>query len=807
MKGTGAERLPDLSPLEDRSPTAILVTHAHLDHIGALPVLHQRFPHVPVYATAPTIDLTRIQLLDSLKIMAEEASVEGELPLYSEATVESLLERMRPVVPLRPFRPDLEGPEVTYFPAGHILGACSLFVAGREERVLLSGDISVDNQRTIPGMSAPRFRADVAVFESTYGGRLLPPRAVEERRLVETVAATVAAGGKVLVPAFAIGRAQEVLLILLKAQLAKEIPLFPIHADGMVRRVCSVYAQHPWYLQSTLRKRVEKHGDPFFGPLESVRPVKSAAERAAVMAGPPAVVVTSSGMLSGGPSPLYARAWLGDERNLIAITGYQDEESPGRRLLDLASGAARTMAIDGVELEPRARVATYALSGHASGAQIAAIARAVGAADCFLVHGDVEARADLAQLFVRERLGRVCLPRHGEPLEPRGRRKSSAPGSARSPVAVRLDATVEPGGVDWPALSARVLELYPEGRAFTAVELFAVAHGRAPDGDQAAAFEAALRGTDRFAPHPTRLFHFVAVPAGPPQSDGPMEVNALARRIDEALAAAADHGLIRKSFEAGATRMTLVFEFPRVARERLAGVLAAAFEGTGWTFDLHPQPNPAALEREIRALLPEGRLLARAPSLRLEEQAVVLHLSRPLFEEEVFAWESFRASVLERTGFALRWEVHAGTPIAKVARDASGRLEVNLAYRAIEDAFRKEPHRPSKVGRKLDAAGQPFIELGFISPEVGGRYRTLLDRLAIETGWPLEIAPRTDQNAVLEKARDALRSHDLRKGPSYAAAARQVTAIVSRPPDAEALRQACAAFHEATGLSLHVTAG
>ncbi len=184
MKGSGAERLPDLGALEEMGPpTAILVTHAHLDPIGALPILCQRFPFTPVYATAPTIDLTRVQLLDSLRIMAEEAEVEGELPLYSKAAVETLLARMIPTTPLRPMRPSPDGPEVTFFPAGHIIGACSLGIAGREARVFVSGDLSVDNQRTIPGMRPPRFRADVAIFESTYGKRLHARRAEEEARL------------------------------------------------------------------------------------------------------------------------------------------------------------------------------------------------------------------------------------------------------------------------------------------------------------------------------------------------------------------------------------------------------------------------------------------------------------------------------------------------------------------------------------------------------------------------------------------------------------------------------------------------
>src|SRR5262249_17855182 len=143
-----------------------------------------------------------------------------------------------------------------------------------------------------------------------------------------------------------------------------------------------------------------------------------------IVAGPPAVIVASSGMLTGGPSPFYAAALLDDPKSLIAITGYQDEESPGRRMLDAAEGRSATVSLEGREVEPKARIAKYALSGHASGAQISALARALEPADVFLVHGDAASRLDLAGLFVRERIGRVHLPVHGEAVVPLARRKS-----------------------------------------------------------------------------------------------------------------------------------------------------------------------------------------------------------------------------------------------------------------------------------------------------------------------------------------------------------------------------------------------
>jgi Cft2 family RNA processing exonuclease len=816
VRGSGAERLPDLGLLETGgAPTAVLVTHAHLDHIGALPILHQRYPLAAVYATAPTIALTRIQLLDSLRIMEEEATIDGELPLYSAATVESLLGRMVPVTPLRPFRPEPDGPEVTFFPSGHILGACSIGIEAREGRLFVSGDVSVDNQRTIPGMRPPRFRADVAVFESTYGKRLHAARAAEEDRLAETVAAAVAAGGKVLIPAFAIGRAQEVILILLRAQLLERIPVFPIHVDGLVRACSEVYSSFPWFLQSTLRKRIEKHGDPFFGVLDTVRPVRSRAERAAIIAGPPAAIVSSSGMLSGGPSPYYARALLGEERNLIAITGYQDEESPGRRLLDAAEGRAETITIEGAEIRPAARIASYGLSGHASGSQIAALVRALDPADVLLVHGDAAARREVADILVRERAGRVHLPRHGEPVEPAGRLRRSAGHPPAGSGARRLRATgigkgvpgAEPSAEDLAALAAHVVETYREGASFTADELHAIWHGAPPANDgEALPFEEALRRSASFSPHPVRLFHFHAAPWEPAGGEAAVErpvldASSLSARLEKAFPPGT--GFLRASYQPGFPHMVLVFAFPTVARARYAAEIDSVFEGSGWTHEIHPIPNIAALEREVRARVPEAGLLARNVSARLEGMRCTLHISRALGPAEEPAWAAAAAAIRDATGFEVEIAPVKATPAARVARDTEGRLEINLSYQAIRTAFAGERHTPARVGLKPAAPGrEPHIEAAFISPEVGARYRGKLDLLGEEIGWRIEVSAVPNQHAILQAARDALKEIPLRKGPSFVPAARRVAVELAARPDPAAWESAAAEVRERTGYEL-----
>ncbi|HBN07422.1 MAG TPA: hypothetical protein DD435_01835, partial [Cyanobacteria bacterium UBA8530] len=166
----GQEAQPHLAAITQLD--AILVTHAHMDHIGSLPIIHSAFPRVPVYATAPTAALMRVMFGDAIRLMEAKAEREGEIPLYGPDAVYSLLAKIQKVPMLDPVPLDENGLTAQFFPAGHILGAASIGLKGRDGSVLITGDISVDNQLTVPGMMAPRFQPDVMIVESTYGDRL-----------------------------------------------------------------------------------------------------------------------------------------------------------------------------------------------------------------------------------------------------------------------------------------------------------------------------------------------------------------------------------------------------------------------------------------------------------------------------------------------------------------------------------------------------------------------------------------------------------------------------------------------------------
>src|SRR5919202_3130859 len=203
-----ADRLPDLAFLEDKRLAAIFVTHAHADHIGALPLVQQRFPNVPLYASPATMQLIEVMLADPLKGMSRRASEELEIPLYDEALVASTLRCLRPL-PMHGTARVPELPEVTIHPsrAGHVAGALMLGFEAPDGRLVVSGDVSVAPQRTVLGAALPALRhPDLLVLESTYGARLHPNRQAEEQRLAQAVAQGIANGGYTPIPCFCVGR-------------------------------------------------------------------------------------------------------------------------------------------------------------------------------------------------------------------------------------------------------------------------------------------------------------------------------------------------------------------------------------------------------------------------------------------------------------------------------------------------------------------------------------------------------------------------------------------------------------------------
>jgi Cft2 family RNA processing exonuclease len=403
----GQAALPDLDTLP--RPDLAFVTHAHLDHSGALPLLHQRFPDLPILVTPGTHALLGILLTDSVRVMGYNR-YRAE-PLYGMDSVKSLmrgLTRQEAELWFHPF----SDVAACIVPAGHILGAAMVLLDTPEGRIVFSGDVSVANQYTVRGARVPDLTADVLVLESTYGARRHPDRVEEERALARTIGKVIVGGGVALVPSFAVGRAQEVILILRAMQRAGAIPEFPIYVDGMVRSVCNVYRRHWPDLSSELGTLVDSGMHPFQD--KWIRPVKARWRHQIPRPDEPSCIVSSSGMLTGGPSVSYARRILNQPRNAIIFPGYTDEESPGRRLQELEPGDE--LKLEGQTVDVRAQVERVSLSAHADQPQLIQLVDHFRPRSVILVHGEPESQSTLSEEL--DAKCQVYTPSLGERVEP-----------------------------------------------------------------------------------------------------------------------------------------------------------------------------------------------------------------------------------------------------------------------------------------------------------------------------------------------------------------------------------------------------
>jgi Cft2 family RNA processing exonuclease len=823
-----ADRLPDLAQLDRRDLAAIFVTHAHADHIGALPLVHQHFPATPIYASPATIRLMEVMLADALRVMERRATEELEIPLYDAALVASMLRQLRPLQLGEQSIPELPNVAISATRAGHVAGAVGLGFAAPDGRLVVSGDVSMTPQRTILGAAVPSLRhPDLLVLESTYGARMHPNRQAEERRLAQAVAEGVQ-HGHVLVPAFALGRAQEIILILRAAQRDGQIPEFPIYVDGLVRTVCAAYAGFPTALTPALRNHIQRGGRPFFGG--TVKPIETPAQRERVLAESPCCIIASSGMLTGGPSAFFAARLVDRPEASILITGYQDEEAPGRRLLDAATGANRTLTLQGKPVTLRCRVEKYGLSAHADGAELAGLVSALKPKAVALVHGDPEARAALAARLRDQTV--VLLPRDGETIAVKGSGGDGVMGRidvASSPRHPVTPSPAHPLGKGAPLDTAGLEQLWQALGDGSGVQSYGPRElGRAWYGEAAGAEEEQQTQQVLESAQP----YFVPLPGVPglwrlrtpvearrAQAAGAQALGGHTRSradqaaiqaiVDRHLAHAED--LYRRGVDAETGAVTLGFYFPDLAGKRYADALAAIAQEAGVSVTIAPQPHQGVLADTALAVLPEGLASTRAPSILLDQRAVRIRCDGTTSQEAI---RQAQARFEEQTGWQLELALtiqpdQSDQPeLALQAESPAGvteRLKMNLATWSAQEVFGPETGC-YKIGADQQAG---VLILRFEFPDVARtRYAGQIAELARATGWQVQVHPQPHQGALDAAARAALpEGLTLIGAPSLAAPTREVTLRCRGEADPAAVAAAQAAFAELTGWSLVIRSG
>ena len=370
---------PPEFPLNGISPQAILISHGHLDHVGVAPNLMDYDPRV--YMTPPTAELTHILLKDSMKLM--------EVPPYSKREFRQFESNTVDVEYNEPFI--INGWEITFFDAGHIPGSASIHLS-KDVDILYSGDIKLEETKLLEKADTNYPETDIAIVESTYFGVEHPNRKELEKAFVEAVIDTLDIGGHAIIPAFAVGRTQEVLMILEKYGITP-------YVDGMGKEVGKILEKYPEYVRNakSLRKALRKAIPVQWRKSEDVLEE-------------PSVIVTTAGMLNGGPALFYISRLYNDEKSRILLTGYQVEGTNGELALEKG-----IINLGNKTVQLKMKVEQYDFSAHADDRQLKEYVREVvdrGAEIIFAVHGE---NTEEFASWIRNEIGvEAYAPKNGE---------------------------------------------------------------------------------------------------------------------------------------------------------------------------------------------------------------------------------------------------------------------------------------------------------------------------------------------------------------------------------------------------------
>jgi len=424
-------------PFPSPNVSAVMLSHAHIDHSGNLPLLVKNGFRGPIYSSAATADLCRPMLADSASLQERDAAFLNKRslrrkalnvpgvpasapvePLYTTEDAEATFPLFHPIAL---HTPTSVGPGVVYqsFEAGHMLGSTCMLLEladnGQKTRLGFTGDLG---RRGLPIIRDPEPLppADYLIMESTYGNRVHEPIQSVSETLADIVNRTYRRGGKIIVPAFAVGRTQQLVLLLHELIDAKTIPSFPIFVDSpLAVNVTDVFRKHPELYDAEAAAFLGNHGDPFgFKLLTYVRDVNQS--KALNDLRGPFMIVSASGMCEGGRVLHHLKNNIGDPRNTILLTGYQAEHTLGRKIEQKWD----EVPIFGEPMPLRAEVQKLdALSGHADREELLAWMKpiAAGLKKVFLVHGEPEQQTALAAA-IRERYQLdVVAPERGQSFD------------------------------------------------------------------------------------------------------------------------------------------------------------------------------------------------------------------------------------------------------------------------------------------------------------------------------------------------------------------------------------------------------
>lgn len=421
-----AEEINRNIPFEPPSLLALVLSHAHIDHSGLIPLLSKKGFAGPIYATPATVDLCRIMLADSAHIQVSDArwinkkrekNGEEEIqPLYLPEDVERAMKQFVAVDYGDLFSP-IEGMEVEFRDAGHILGSATVNISVREKdrtiRLGFTGDVGRPD-RPIIRDPQPMQDCEYLISESTYGGETHEPIQDATKRLEQVIGRTIERGGKVIIPAFSVGRTQEIVYALDQLWKEERLPVIPIFVDSpLAVNATDVYRAHPECFDAQMHEFMLSDANPFgFERLTYVRDVEQS--KALNSRHDPMVIISASGMCEGGRILHHLRNNIEDPRNTVLMVGFSAQHTLGARIAERRP----EVRIFGIEHALKAEVVRMdSYSAHADQPELLQFHSHLDRErlkQVFLVHGNLDRQEILKEAMESEGYPNVTIPDRGD---------------------------------------------------------------------------------------------------------------------------------------------------------------------------------------------------------------------------------------------------------------------------------------------------------------------------------------------------------------------------------------------------------
>ena len=398
----GFDSFPDFEVLNDLPTDYVIISHAHQDHIGALPLLIKKFPHIKILATPQTRALAEIVLHNSVSILKKEIP-DRDFLIYSHEEVDLLIKSMnyleyeKEIVLLSMYSKTDSGIKLKFFDAGHILGSAGIYLEFNDKKIFYTGDIKTTNQEILWGAKLPEEKVDLLILETTYGSTSLnqiPKWKEEASRFAKEANKILSDGGSILIPVFALGKMQEILAMIYNLMLKKNLADVDIFVGGIGKQILRIYD-----LNRYITKRTDQEFELNSIPTSDYNEADSPRE----FFKSPSIILASSGMMLKETSSYnFALHWFKEDKSAIFIVGYMDPETPGYLISNSKKGD--NIILDELnELKIRCEIKNFKFPSHSNSLELLDIVKKLKPEKIILVHGEEDSINKIGEIILKQK--------------------------------------------------------------------------------------------------------------------------------------------------------------------------------------------------------------------------------------------------------------------------------------------------------------------------------------------------------------------------------------------------------------------